>query len=221
MSRFLLLVISLCLYGLITPATQAESRFFPPGVWGAVPSGVAESQQEYESDQGRWFEEKLQGEGEKPLWVHRAKSKATLSIRVSDLASMTIPDFSFRRFDIMPDGTISFFFRYYSLCRVGQKSDVPGPHCLKRLQGKGTVDPDRTAKIVELLDRIAPLTAKTPSMPAPGERGFDGTTTLFEFSGDNKYNLMVRWELDEKRGGDLGRLKAVLVAIVRDAIVDS
>lgn len=191
---------------LLSSAAKAEDQFFPPGVWGKPAPHL--TQAEHEQFYEEWFGNRLRREKEKPLWVHRAKIGATLSIRMSEFRGAVIPDFEMIRVDVSPAGEMSYYIRAYDLCRVGQRSDVAGLSCQKRSVERGSVDPTLAVKIEALVKKIAPFTTRTASRSEV--TGMDGDTTVFEFSADGRFNAMQRWELGNTGHGPLAELSSVL-----------
>lgn len=208
--RAVLLGVVLALLGLVQEAA-GEEKYFPPGVWGKPLPGSNETQAEQDAFMEKFYAGRLRAEEERPLWVHRAKAHAVLSIRMSRYYGAMFPDFSMVRVAVMPDGSMTYYARAYRLCAVGETSDLvgwPKEYCAKRYEKSGEVDTDPASEIMALVGKIAPLTGKVPSQV--NDLGMDGTETIFEFSGDGKFNAIKRSELDSKSGGDLWRMQRVL-----------
>ena len=214
--RFAPIVFPVLMAALAPALAAAEERYFPDGVWGPpIGADAAASQAEQDRGYENSFGGRLHEEHERPLWVERAAAHAALSIRMSTFRGAVYPDFWLIRLAVKPNGRITYYLRKHVITSM---DDTSGPARLpgqKLIEEKGSVDPEHAAAINALIAEIAPLTSKTPSQIDDGG-GFDGDTTLFEFSDEGKFNAIKRWELDSKTGGALGRLQALLQEIAFD-----
>jgi hypothetical protein len=196
------LFVFLALLAAMPTPLVADQTYFPPGVWGPVKKGSRLSVAEQDALYEEWFGGYLAAARESPLWVQRAQTGATESLRVMVMPSWRGP--SILRVDMSGDGTARFVFK--RLLHEGN-----GPQGLAETTA-GTVPPALLDDIRIVVDQIAPTTDRTPSQT--GECcGFDGTTAVFEFSAGTTYNAMQRWSGQVRAEDPLLRLYANLMRL--------
>lgn len=108
-------------------------------------------------------------------------------------------------------------FRYIFKELNGKGGYEPGSLAITR---RGKVGAEDVAEISALLDRIAPLTDKTPSDIDGGPNAcLDGTQTVLEFANANTYNAITRHQCEMPKGDDLRALILLLNKISGDRVI--
>lgn len=209
--RAVLLAVVLALLGVVQEAA-GEEKYFPPGVWGPVPKGSSESVAERDDGYEKWFGAKLAKLGERPLWEERAKAGVPFAIRVSYFQGAVIPNVDTIRLMVDEKGAMRFAYSGFRF-RDLQHIDTLNPD-LVPVHKKKKVDGNLAKEILDAVSEIGPDTGKIPST-IPNEGGFDGTTVLFEFSGNGTYNAMTRTEQALENDDPLARLLTLIARAAR------
>ena len=209
MPRFLLLVHSLCLCGLITPAAQAESHFFPPGVWGK-PQGswTTEGQDAFYE---KWFGGQLAAMKELPLPKVQSKTDALVVLRLLFLP--TFDHGGMVRVAFLSRGRVKYEFKSLS----GAGGYDPGQ---VNYRNKGNLSPEVTAELSALIEKIAPFTGKTSTkQDNPEYFCTDGTQIVLEFASKGAYQVVSRHECDLKQTDDIRALTHLLDKVAGNRLI--
>lgn len=200
MSRFLLLVISLCLYTLIVSTAQAETRFFPPGVWGKTQgSWTTEGRDAFYEE---WFGGQLAAMKELPLPKVQSKTNALVVLRLLFLP--TFDHGGMVRVAFLSGGRVKYEFKSLS----GAGGYDPGQVNYRK---KGNLSPEAAAELNALIEKIAPFTGKTSTeQDSPEYICTDGTQIVLEFASKGAYQVISRHECDLKRTDDIRALTHLL-----------